>query len=219
MKPYIDYTLLKPESTIQDFINLCKEAKKYTEVIRGVCVLPDQNIIKICLQELDGSSIFVCAVNNFPLGRGGERIKYEEAILAKEYGVKEIDTVINTGALREGNFNLVLKELKAVTSVFHGTTKVILETGHKWYTEDLIKKATELVAKSGAFCVKTSTGFIENIPVENKVEHVKWMHEAVPELVKKVAGGIKTKEQVKLFNFIPEDKLIFGASSKFWLEE
>ena len=116
------------------------------------------------------------------------------------------------------NYKIVLKELQAVTRVFPKTAKVILETGHKWYTEYLIKKATELVAESGAFCVKTSTGFVQNIPVEEKVKHIQWMHEAVPELVKKVAGGIKTKEDVQLFlALLPGNKLIFGASTKFWL--
>ncbi|GAI25584.1 unnamed protein product, partial [marine sediment metagenome] len=80
-------------------------------------------------------------------------------------------------------------------------------------------KATELVAEAGAFCVKTSTGFIENIPVEEKVQHVKWMHEAVPELVKKVAGGVKKPEHAQLFfDIVPQEKLIFGASARFWLE-
>ena len=218
MKPFVDFTLLKPDARLVDFEKLCQEAKKYPQVIRSVCVLPAPEIINLCFGKLAGTKIIVCAVNDFPLGRDGEKIKREQAILAKKYGAEEIDTVINASALREGQFAHVLRELKAVTSVFPKRTKVILETGHEWYTENLIKKATELVAKSEAFCVKTSTGFIKNIPVEEKVAHVKWMHEAAPELVKKIAGGVKTKKQAQLFfDILPADKIIFGASAKFWI--
>lgn len=216
----VDYTLLKPESTIADFRKLCQEAKNDLGVIRSVCVLPDPEIIKVCVNELKGSGIIVCSVNDFPLGRGGEKIKYEQALIIRESGGEEIDTVINTGALRDGNYKLVLRELKVVTSVFPGATKVILETGHKWYTEYLIKKATELVAEAEAFCVKTSTGFIENIPVKEKVKHVLWMQEAVPELFKKVAAGFTEPEDAEpFFEIVPADMLIFGASKKFWHKE
>jgi deoxyribose-phosphate aldolase len=220
MKPYIDYTLLKPEARRDDFLNLCREARKYPEIIRSVCVLPSPIIIQECLNILEGSNIFVCVVNDFPLGRGGEMAKSRQAEIVREAGAKEIDTVINVGALLDGKFNVVLDELKAVSEIFPKATKVILETGHEFYSEELIKKATEIVANSGAFCVKTSTGFIKNIPIEAKVNHIKWMHEAAPGLVKKVAGGIKTKKDAELFSgIVPEDLLIFGASSKFWIED
>jgi len=219
MKPYVDYTLLKPEARRDDFLNLCREAKKYPEIIRSVCVLPSPIIIQECLKILEGSNIFVCVVNDFPLGRGGEMAKLSQAEIVREAGAKEIDTVINVGALLDGKFNVVLDELKAVSDIFPKATKVILETGHEFYSEDLIKKATEIVANSGAFCVKTSTGFIKNIPIEEKVKHAKWMHEAVPELVKKISGGVKTEKDAELFSgVVPEDLLIFGASSKFWEE-
>lgn len=219
MKPFVDYTLLKPEATRNDFLDLCREAMKYPEIIRSVCVLPDPIIIQECLNVLEGSDIIVCAVNDFPLGRGGEIAKLRQAEIVREAGAREIDTVINAGAFLNGKYDVVLNELKAVSEIFPKATKVILETGHEFYSESLIKKAIEIVAESGAFCVKTSTGFIKNIPVQEKVRQVKWMHEAVPSLVKKVAGGVKTKKDTELFSFVPEDLLIFGASSKFWLEK
>lgn len=219
----VDYTLLRPESTITDFIKLCQEAKRYPTIIRSVYVLPDPRVIRACVNELGDSGILVGCVNDFPLGRGGPELKQEQAMVTIDNGADENDTVINTGALREGKYKLVFEEIKAVTGVFlpaGGNVKVIIETGHQWYTEYLIKKATEIVAKAGAFCVKTSTGFIENIPVEEKALHVQWMHEAVPELVKKVAGGVKKPEHAQLFfDIIPVDKLIFGASFKFWPEK
>lgn len=219
MKPYVDYTLLKPEATREDFLNLCREARKYPDIIRSVCVLPSPIIIQECLNILEGSNIFVCAVNDFPLGRGGEISKLRQAEIVKEAGAKEIDTVINAGALLDGKFDVVLNELRAVSDIFPKATKVIIETGHEFYSESLMKKAAEIVAESGAFCVKTSTGFIKNIPIERKVEHVKWIHEAVPEIMKKVSGGVKTERDAEIFfDVVPKDLLIFGASAKFWME-
>lgn len=220
LRKCVDYTLLKSESMFTDFVRLCEEARQHPKVIRSVCVLPDPLVLQVCVGQLLGSGIKVGAVNDFPLGRGGTRAKIDQAETIRENGAEEIDTVINVGELRLGQYSIVLMELKAVTEIFPIGTKVILETGHKFYTEYFIKKATELVAEAGAFCVKTSTGFIENIPVEEKVKHVQWMHEAVPELVKKVAGGVKTLDHAKLFfNVVPADKLIFGASAKFWPDQ
>lgn len=222
MKPYVDYTLLKSDATDADFLRFCREAKEYPKIVRSVSVFSDPAVIELCAKELAGTKIYVGAVNDFPFGRGGAKTKHQQALIAKKSGAKEVDTVINTGALWEGKYNVVLEELKAVTGIFPGRTKVILETGHNWYTEYLIKKATELSAKAGAFCVKTSTGFVANITVEEKTWHVKWMHEADPELVIKIAGGVKTQKQVQWFFdnlWLPKDKLIFGASSKFWLEK
>ena len=218
MKPYVDYTLLKPDARITDFIRLCEEARKYPKIIRSVCVLPDPEIIGVCLRRLKGSGIIVCTVNDFPLGRGGKEGKRKGALIAKKAGAQEIDTVINAAALRDGYLDIVFRELTAVTSLFSKRTKVIVETGHEWYNEHLIKIATELVAQSGAFCIKTSTGFIKNIPVEDKVKQVELMHKVAPDLVKKVAGGVKNERQAQLFfDVLPADKLIFGASGKFWL--
>jgi len=214
----VDLTLLKPESTNKDFAELCETAKKYSDIVRSICILPDPNIIKFCLDKLINSGIKISVVNDFPLGRGGKEIKYHQAILAKKCGAEEIDTVINIGALKEKNYKLVLEELIPLTRIL--PTKVIIETGYKWYNEKLIKKVAKLVKKSGAFCIKTSTGFIENIPIKEKILHVKWIYKAVPDILIKVAGGIKTKSDAQqFFDVVPSDNLIFGASRKFWLAE
>lgn len=216
MQPYVDYTLLRSDATLRDFEKLCHEAFDNAGAIRAVCVLPDPAIVELCRNILGGKPK-VCVVNDFPLGRGGLHMKLEGARMATRWGADEIDTVLDARLLQEENYKQLLEELTAVTGVFPGATKVILETGHPWYDERRVKKATEIVAKSGAFCVKTSTGFVANIPVEQKVSHVKWMHEAAPELMIKVAGGVKTLAQAKLFwEVVPPEKLIFGASAKFW---
>lgn len=221
----VDYTLLKPDATTEDFRNLCLQAAQHFEIIRSVCVLQDPAVIALCKFQLEGlgvNKIKVCAVHDFPFGRSGERIRLNQAELLKKSYVDEIDTVIDAGAVKEGGYTLkfIQKNLKSIVEKFDGPVKAILETGHPWYDEKLIKTATEIVAESGAFCVKTSTGFIANIPVEQKVQHAIWMHEAAPQLMIKIAGGIKTKKHAQLFyDVLPKEKLIFGASSKFWLAD
>lgn len=148
MQPYVDYTLLKSDATIRDFENLCHEALDNTSVIRSVCILPDPTIVELCRAVL-GWKLKVCVVNDFPLGRGGLHMKLEGARMARRLGADEIDTVLDTRLLQEENYKQLLEELVAVTNVFPGATKVILETGHPWYDEQRIKKATELVDKSG----------------------------------------------------------------------
>ncbi len=220
MEPYVDYTLLKPEATAEDYKKLCNEALDNLDVVRSVCILPDPEIVGRC-RDILGSGLKICVVNDFPLGRGGLYVKTERALAARHWGVDEIDTVLDTSLFREGRHDDIRQELQSVVSYFPFTTKVILETGHPWYTEygieHRIQTATKLVAYSGAFCAKTSTGFIANIPVEQKVQHVRLMHEAAPHLMIKVAGGIKTMHDARLFlGVVPAEKLIIGASSMFW---
>lgn len=225
LQPYVDYTLLRPDATHDDFAVLCREADQYPDIVRAVCVLPDSILCHEFIAGLiKSSSIKICAVNDFPLGRGGFKGKLDQALGLALYRpgftkVAEIDTVLNAGAMKEGQWSAVFEELKFIRLFPSLAVKVILETGHQWYDEFKIKKACELAAKAGAFCVKTSTGFVANIPVEKKVEHVRWMHEAVPELMIKLAGGVKNSNQLKPFyDIVPQEKLIVGASSKFWLE-
>jgi deoxyribose-phosphate aldolase len=220
MDPYVDYTLLRPEATTADFENLCREALDNLDVVRSVCILPDPEIVDLCRNIL-GSTLKICIVIDFPLGRGGLYVKTERAFAAQVWEVDEIDTVLDMRLFREGRHRDIREELQSVVSYFPSATKVILETGHSWYTEysieHRIKMATKLVAHCGVFCVKTSTGVIANIPIEKKVEHVRLMHEAAPHLMIKVAGGVKTMAHVNLFrDVVPVEKLIIGASSMFW---
>lgn len=217
--PYVDYTLLYADAMLKDFERLCAQAleEENRRMIRAVCVLPEPRIIAFCKKMLEGSGILVAAVNDFPLGRGGKEMKRYQAHITRESGGDEIDTVLNAGLIRDGGYWEAGDELRPVVELFPRNTKVIIESGHAWYTEGIVKEATRLVASSGAFCVKTSTGFIANIAPEAKVQHVAWMHEAEPGLMKKAAGGFKTPEQVKrLWDVVPREKLIVGASSPFW---
>lgn len=218
-KPYVDYTLVKADTTMEDFRRFCEEALEEENrfIVRSVCVLPDPHIITFCKKIVEGSGIFISTVNDFPLGRSGKAIKHHGALIAKDAGADEIDTKLNAGLLREGNYAKIIDELAAVVEVFPGKTKVIIESGHSWYTEEIIKEATRLIAIASAFCVKTSTTVVDNIAPEAKLQHVLWMHEAEPGLVKKLAGGVRKLSQVKpLWDTIPPEKLIVGASMPFW---
>jgi deoxyribose-phosphate aldolase len=215
MRKCVDLTNLKPDAGFNDLRELCVTAKENADVVRAVCINPDPRRIKFCKDILDGSGIKICVVNSFPLGQGGLEARNAEALLAFSAGANEVDTVMNTGFLKEGLYKDILADLVVVASVL--PTKAIIETGHSWYTEALVKKAAELAAESGAFCVKTSTGFVANIPVKDKVKHVQWMHEAAPGLMVKVAGGVTTREEAELFlDVVPPEQLIFGASALFW---
>ncbi|MBI2669849.1 MAG: hypothetical protein HYX20_01750 [Candidatus Yanofskybacteria bacterium] len=218
-KPYVDYTLVKADATMEDFRRFCEKALEEENrlVIRSVCVLPDPRIIKFCKKILEGSGILLSTVNDFPLGRGGKMLKLYGALTAKEAGADEIDTKLNAGLLREINYKDVIEEIAVVVKVFPKATKVIIESGHQWYNERIIKEAAHLVATTGAFCVKTSTTVVDNIAPEEKNQHVVWMHESEPDLVKKAAGGYRKISQVKpLWKVIPPDKLIVGSSVPFW---
>ena len=220
MKPFIDFTQLKREAALRDFNELCRVALEHTDVVRGVCIPENPFLVRYC-KNIVGDRLKVSAVNGFPLGNCGPILKRYSALRAKECGADEIDTVMNVGLLLAGERKLVLDDLRSVTAVFPGAVKVILEIGHPFYTEELVREATGIVAESGAFCVKTSTGFLPNdIPIEEKVKFVKWMHDAAPELVIKVAAGVRSMAHARMFlEVVPEDRLIIGASAKIWETE
>lgn len=233
----VDLTLLKPEATLGDFENLCLNAMKHREYVRAVCIPPVLEIISYC-KGFSKSMVPVCAVVGFPHG-WSTIAKMFEAQVVKDAGVDEVDMVLNARLflasekqrdLKGIYDNLLTEDLESVTRKFPKRTKVILETGHEFWTKELIQEAVRLVGRAGAFCVKTSTGVIDNIPrlgipLEVKVQHVRWMWEVIEKenlgLAIKVAGGIKTMKDATLFlNLgIPPEKLIFGASEKFWEKE
>ncbi len=233
----VDLTCLKSWATLGDYEKLCLDAIANREIVRAVCIPPVLEIISYC-KGFSPSMVPICAVVDFPEGWSG-LAKISEAQIMKETGVNEVDTVLNARLImsavkhpemKETFYDLLVAELKSVTSKFPGRTKVILETGHEFWTKELIQEAVRLVGRAGVFCVKTSTGVIDNIPragipLEVKVQHVAWMWEAITRdnlgLAIKVAGGIKTMKDARLFMDlgIPPEKLIFGASEKFWEKE
>ncbi|MEW6070141.1 MAG: deoxyribose-phosphate aldolase [Candidatus Thermoplasmatota archaeon] len=183
-----DHTNLKPFATSEDIKKLCSEAKKYD--FAAVCVNPCW--VSLASELLLGTDVKVCAVVGFPLGASTLETKLFEAKDAARNGAQEIDMVMNIGALKEKNYELVKKEIaKIVEEVGKVPIKVIIECCY--LTEEEKIKACELAKEAGARFVKTSTGFGVSGATP---EDVALMRRVVGENVGvKAAGGIKSAEQ------------------------
>ncbi|CAM3951077.1 deoxyribose-phosphate aldolase [Alkalicoccus chagannorensis] len=151
----IDHTLLKPESTQEQIETLCDDAAEYR--FATVCVQPTW--VPLCVDRLKDSSVGVTTVIGFPLGATTTFTKMAETRDVIAAGADEVDMVINIGAMKSGNYDLVKRDIEGVIQAANGqaVTKVIIETG--FLTEEEKKKACMLAKMAGADFVKTSTGF------------------------------------------------------------
>jgi deoxyribose-phosphate aldolase len=183
----IDHTLLKADAVPEQISRLCAEARDYS--FASVCINPCY--VPLAAKELAGSDVKVCTVIGFPLGANTSQIKAEEAMLAVEQGAAEVDMVMNIGALKAGDYALVESDIRSVVrSAGRALVKVIIETFY--LTEEEKIKATEIVARSGAAFVKTSTGFAGGGAT---VEDVRLMKKTAGNLVRvKAAGGVRNYE-------------------------
>lgn len=182
----IDHTLLKQDATKNQIEKLCGEAKQH--VFASVCVNPTW--VSLSASLLKDSPVKVCTVIGFPLGASTSEVKAFETTDAIEKGADEIDMVLNVGALKDGDFDYVQKDIEAVVQAAKGKAilKVILETC--LLTNEQIAKASELSKLAGADFVKTSTGFSTGGAT---VEAVKLMRETVgPDLGVKASGGVRS---------------------------
>lgn len=187
----IDHTLLKAEATQEQIIKLCEEAKKYG--FASVCVNPVW--VKTATEELKGSDVKVCTVIGFPLGSNTPETKAFEAKNAIENGATEVDMVINIGALKDKNDELVERDIRAVVDTAKGKAlvKVIIETC--LLTDEEKVRACELAVKAGADFVKTSTGFSTHGAT---VEDVALMRKTVgPDIGVKASGGVRDLNDLK----------------------
>ncbi|MBR4905740.1 MAG: deoxyribose-phosphate aldolase [Clostridia bacterium] len=202
---YIDHTLLKPESTREDILRVCEEAKHYNTA--SVCVNPFW--IGFVAEQLKGTDIKPCCVIGFPLGATLPEVKAFETAAAIRDGAKEVDMVINVGALRGGELETVYEDIKAVVDAAKGKAlvKVIIETC--LLTDEQKVTACELAKKAGADFVKTSTGFSTG---GAKVEDIRLMRETVGhEMGVKASGGVRTKTDAEAM--IEAGATRIGASS------
>jgi deoxyribose-phosphate aldolase len=184
---WIDHTALKAETTAQQVMKLCQEAREHQ--FATVCVNP--SYVPLAAGVLAGSGVGVCSVISFPLGAHLPAFKAVETRMAIDAGATEIDMVVNIGALKAGAFELIYEDVKAVADVCHERDvhlKVILEMCYLTQRE---KIAGCLISKAaGADFVKTSTGFG---PSGATVEDVALMRRVVGEHVGvKAAGGIRS---------------------------
>ena len=184
---YIDHTLLKPHATEEQIVQLCREALEYH--FASVCVNPA--FVRLCANQLRGSDVKVCAVVGFPLGATTPSVKAFEARKAIREGAREIDMVINVGALKSGDYDLVLRDIEAVVEACHDAgaiTKVIIEAA--LLTDEQKVAACVLAKRAKADFVKTSTGFASGGAT---IRDVAIMRATVgPEMGVKAAGGIRT---------------------------
>ena len=185
----IDHTVLKAATPLETVKRICDEAMEYG--FASVCINPCH--VAYCADYLKDSDVNVCTVIGFPLGANTSAVKAFETKDAIANGADEIDMVMNIGALKDKNYDLVRDDVKAVVEAANGTlVKVILETC--LLTEDEIKKACELCVEAKADYVKTSTGFSTRGAT---IEDVRIMKEAVHGKAKvKAAGGVRTPEDM-----------------------
>ncbi len=182
----IDHTLLKPEATESDIRRLCEEAAQFG--FASVCVNPGW--VKRAAEFLRGSGVPVCTVIGFPLGATLPDVKAYEARRSIFNGAREVDMVINIGALKSGDDCAVEDDIRAVTQAAHENDvlcKVIIETA---LLTDQEKVRACLAAKNaGADFVKTSTGFSKGGAT---VDDIALMRRTVGRsLGVKASGGVK----------------------------
>ncbi|UCZ55262.1 deoxyribose-phosphate aldolase [Bacillus shivajii] len=188
LSKFIDHTLLKPDTNKEQIVALANEAKEYG--FASVCVNPAW--INVSFEILKETDVKVCTVIGFPLGASTPEVKAYETKDAIEKGATEVDMVINIGALKTGDHDLVLRDIKAVVDAAKGNalTKVIIETS--LLTEEEKVKACELSVKAGADYVKTSTGFSGG---GASVEDIKLMRKTVgPDIGVKASGGVRDRQ-------------------------
>lgn len=181
---YIDYTNLKPNASREDIIKLCSDAIENSFV--SVCVNPA--FVAMASDLLKESKVKVCSVIGFPLGSNTTETKVYEAAEAAKNGASEIDMVINISWMKDGAFDKVKEEIKAVVNAAPNClVKVIIEACLLNNDEKI--KACELSQQAGAHFVKTSTGFSTGGAT---VEDVALMREVVgSSMGVKAAGGIR----------------------------
>lgn len=190
----IDHTLLKPEATPDQIAQFCYEARQYG--FASVCV--NLTHVPLATQLLHGSSVAVCTVVGFPLGATAPEVKAYEAQVAIDQGATEIDMVINLGALKSQDYELVARDIRAVVRACHAKTppvlvKVIIEAA---LLDEEEKIAACLLAKEcDADYVKTSTGFASGGAT---VTDVALMRRVVgPRIGVKAAGGVHTQAEAQ----------------------
>jgi deoxyribose-phosphate aldolase len=203
---YIDHTALKPDATADDVDKLCREAEQYH--FASVCVNPAW--VKRAATNLRGTDVPVCSVIGFPFGATTPEIKALEARRAIRDGAREIDMVINIGALKSGDHATVLTDIQKVVDSAHeagAIVKVIIETSLLTDEEKVV--AASLAKQAKADFVKTSTGFSTGGAT---VYDVALLRETVgPRMGVKASGGVRTKSDVE--NMIAAGATRIGASA------
>jgi deoxyribose-phosphate aldolase len=189
----IDHTLLKADATNADIAKLCAEARQH----QFCCVCVNPYNVRQAAALLQGSGVKVCTVAGFPLGASMTEVKVSETLCAIRDGADEVDMVLNIGALKNGDDEVVLNDVQAVADVCRDKgviCKVILENCLLTDAEKI--RASELCVKAGAHFIKTSTGLstggatVEDVALMSRI--------AKPAGVGvKAAGGIRSLAELQ----------------------
>jgi deoxyribose-phosphate aldolase len=203
---YIDHTLLKPQASRQDILDLCAEATEAK--VKSVCVNPVW--VTTVHEALAGSGVLTCAVAGFPLGATTTAVKAAEAAGAVADGADEVDMVIDIAAALAGDREALVADIGAVAGAVHeggAILKVIIET---CLLDDAAKElACRAAVEAGADFVKTSTGFSTGGAT---VEDVALMRRVVgPDVGVKASGGVRTRQDA--LAMIEAGATRIGASS------
>lgn len=198
---YFDHTKLYPDATTETIRSFCAQALEYG--FAAVCVNPCH--VKMAAELLKGSDVHTATVVGFPLGANTTAMKALETQEAVENGAQEVDMVINIGAVKDGNWDYVEKDISAVIKAAGGAAvKVIIET-HALTDPEKVR-VCRLAEKCGAKFVKTCSGFYGTGGAT--AEDVALMRKSVSEQVQvKASTGIRTREDA--------DKLIAAGAVRF----
>lgn len=209
LNKYFDHTLLKADAVTEQIDTLCREALEYD--FYSVCV--NSCNVAQCADNLRGSDVKIAAVVGFPLGACTTATKVFETEEACKDGAREIDMVINIGALKEGGEDYVCKDIKAVVTAaakYDAIVKVIIETCLLSDEEKVL--ACELSEAAGAAFVKTSTGFSAG---GASAEDVALMKRTVGDRLQvKASGGIRDYDTVMAMIEAGADRVGASASVK-----
>ena len=188
LSKYIDHTILKPDAKKSDVIRLCDEAIKFK--FASVCINPVH--VKFIADKLKDSGVKTCTVIGFPLGANTTDVKVFEATKAIDEGAEEIDMVINIGAVKDGDFDFVENDIKAVVNAAKNKAivKVIIETC--LLTDEEKVEVCKRCVNAGADFVKTSTGFSTGGATKEDVALMK--NTVKDKALVKASGGVRTIE-------------------------
>lgn len=199
---YLDSTNLKPDSSTEDIITLCEQAARYS--MAAVCVTPYR--LPLAKRLLSGSPVKPCTVIGFPLGADPAYLKWKQALWALENGAEELDLVINLGAVKDRQWDVINQEIAGIMQLkgqFPLVLKVIVETGMLSRSE-LVTILSLLEGQEVDF-IKTSTG-INSRGASIEDVHSICAHRRGPIKIK-ASGGIKTLEFAQLLICAGADRI------------
>lgn len=188
----LDHTLLKPEATRAQVLQLCEEAAEY----RFACAMVNPFWVSTAAAALAGMGVPVGVVIGFPLGASLVESKVDEARRVIALGAHDVDMVMNVGALKSGEYDTVIADIRNVVNAAHShgaIVKVILETALLNFEEKL--RASELAVNAGADFIKTSTGFSTGGATIDDIAQMRSV--AGDSCGVKASGGIRTLADAK----------------------